>query len=110
MGSRGYGINSKLPGKPDISFGTVKLVMFVDGCFRHRCPVHFKLPKKNVEYWNAKIAGNIERDRNNDLVLASLGFEVVCLWEHFVNSDPEKAALIVMDEYRRRQEINSCRI
>lgn len=111
MGSRGYRTSSKLPGRPDIIFSSVKLVVFVDGCFWHQCPVHFRLPKKNVEYWSAKIAGNIERDRNNDLTLESLGFKVVRIWEHLVNSDSEKAALIVMDEiFKRRQEINLCRI
>lgn len=110
MGSRGYRIKSKLPGRPDICFSSVKLVVFIDGCFWHGCPVHFRLPKKNTEYWSAKIAGNITRDRNNGLILESLGFKVVRVWEHLVKSDPAQAASIVMDEVcRRRQELNSCR-
>lgn len=44
-----YRIHSDLPGRPDIVFPSRKIVIFVDGCFWHRCPQHWKAPKNNAE-------------------------------------------------------------
>ena len=51
-----------LPGKPDIAIQKYKIVIFLDSCFWHKCPEHFKKPKSNLEYWEPKIKRNIERD------------------------------------------------
>ncbi|SES25556.1 hypothetical protein [Psychrobacillus sp. OK032] len=37
--------NRKLPGTPDISFPKLKIVVFLDSCYWHGCPIHFKMPK-----------------------------------------------------------------
>ena len=51
-----------LPGKPDIAIKKHKVVIFLDSCFWHKCPKHFKKPKSNLEYWEPKIKRNVERD------------------------------------------------
>ncbi|WP_356948169.1 hypothetical protein [Fictibacillus fluitans] len=38
-------------GKPDFAIKKYKVVIFIDSCFWHNCPVHGHLPKTNVEYW-----------------------------------------------------------
>ena len=39
LGHRGYRLHPKnIPGRPDISFTSKKLAIFVMGCFWHRCP------------------------------------------------------------------------
>ncbi|MGB0652980.1 MAG: very short patch repair endonuclease [Thermoplasmatota archaeon] len=54
-----YRIHDKsLPGTPDISNKSRKVAIFVDGCFWHGCPEHFKVPKTRTEFWEEKIARN----------------------------------------------------
>ena len=63
MGYR-YRLHRKdLPGKPDIVFGSRRKVIFVHGCFwhGHSCKRGRRVPKSNVEYWQTKIARNVER-------------------------------------------------
>nr|WP_290370143.1 hypothetical protein [Peribacillus sp. Bi134] len=37
--------------KPDISIKKYKVVIFIDSCFGHQCPIHGNMPKTNLEYW-----------------------------------------------------------
>ena len=37
-------------GKPDIAIQKYRVVIFIDSCFWHSCPVHGNIPKSNVEY------------------------------------------------------------
>jgi DNA mismatch endonuclease (patch repair protein) len=71
-----------LPGRPDIVLVRAKLVIFVDGCFWHACPVHYVPPKSNAEWWAAKLASNVDRDRRADARLVELGWEPLHVWEH----------------------------
>lgn len=50
-------------GKPDFTFREARLVVFVDGCFWHRCPKHSTLPSNNREFWLHKLESNQARDR-----------------------------------------------
>lgn len=59
-----------------------RLAVFVDGCFWHRCPVHFVQPKANRAWWVSKLASNVARDRLVDNRLRELGWEAVRIWEH----------------------------
>ncbi|UNQ42028.1 very short patch repair endonuclease [Prescottella equi] len=68
--------------RPDIVFTARKVAVFVDGCFWHVCPVHGRQPTRNEWYWTPKLQRNVERDRRNDLALASGGWTVVRIWEH----------------------------
>lgn len=71
-----------LPGKPDIALTRAKIAVFVDGCFWHACPVHGSLPRNNREWWEAKLARNVERDREKDSALEELGWTPIHYWEH----------------------------
>jgi DNA mismatch endonuclease (patch repair protein) len=66
----------------DVVFGPAKVAVFVDGCFWHGCPEHGTWPKRNGEFWRAKIEANRVRDANTDLVLASEGWLALRVWEH----------------------------
>lgn len=93
--SRGlrYRVDLALPGlsrrRADITFPALRLAVFVDGCFWHGCPDHKTSPKTNAEWWTAKLARNVERDRETDVHLAELGWNVIRIWEH---EAPEYAA------------------
>ena len=66
----------------DVVFTSVRLAVFVDGCFWHVCPDHFHMPKSNLAYWEPKLAANVERDRRVDAALRDDGWTVLRLWEH----------------------------
>jgi len=88
-GIRGYRVHYKLPGKPDIVFTRKKVVVFVDGCFWHKCPVCFRPPETNAEFWNDKLQKNVERDLKVTKELEDLGWTVLRFWEHEVKKTPE---------------------
>lgn len=79
----GWRLNANdLPGKPDIVFIKCKLAVFVDGCFWHGCPKCYRRPSSNQSYWDAKVAGNVERDKRRRKELRRLGWKVIRFWEH----------------------------
>lgn len=77
-----YRISLKLPGRPDIVFPRERVAVFLDGCFWHRCPVHFQAPSQNANWWCAKITRNVERDREVNATLKREGWTVLRFWEH----------------------------
>lgn len=81
-----YRVNTKLYGKPDIVFRGFQTVVFVDGCFWHKCPEHFTLPKTRSEFWRAKIDANVKRDLRNNEALMLQGWRVVRIWEHEIKA------------------------
>ena len=52
-----------LYGRPDIAIKKYKLVIFIDSCFWHNCPIHGNMPKSNIEYWENKLSRNKIRDK-----------------------------------------------
>lgn len=78
-----------LPGKPDIVITKKKIVIFIDGEFRHGYKWQEKKNKikSNREYWINKIEKNIERDIKNTCLLQSMGYIVLRFWEAEINKD-----------------------
>lgn len=73
----------ELPGKPDLVLPKYRTVIFVNGCFwhAHDCKRGARLPKANAAYWQTKIARNVDRDRQNLLLLRESGWTPVVIWE-----------------------------
>ncbi|MBI5803435.1 hypothetical protein HY448_02000 [Candidatus Pacearchaeota archaeon] len=46
-------------GNPDFIDWKKKIAVFIDGCFWHKCPVHYKQPKSNKKYWLPKLNRNV---------------------------------------------------
>jgi DNA mismatch endonuclease (patch repair protein) len=67
---------------PDMVFTGARVAVFVDGCFWHGCPSHYKTPSTNTQYWAKKIEGNRVRDRKTDGSLSAAGWTVIRIWEH----------------------------
>ena len=87
---------SDLPGKPDIVFRSARVVVFCDGDFWHGRR-WIRQRKKlaaglNAQYWLAKIAANVARDRRNNRRLRQQGWTVVRLWETEILRNPAEAA------------------
>ncbi|MCC6342515.1 MAG: DNA mismatch endonuclease Vsr [Bryobacterales bacterium] len=72
----------KLPGNPDFVIPSLRLAVFVNGCFWHwhGCP-RCRMPKSNHEYWERKIAGNVRRDRRSKRNLNADGWHYWTIWE-----------------------------
>lgn len=66
----------------DIVFSSVRIAVFVDGCFWHGCPEHASWPKRNADFWREKIEANRARDVDADRRLKLLGWDVIRVWEH----------------------------
>lgn len=75
--------------KADVVFRSMKVAVFVDGCFWHGCPIHGTQAKANAEFWSQKIRQNQTRDTDTTKHLRSEGWKVIRVWEH---EDAEKAA------------------
>lgn len=87
---RGYRFrkNTKnLFGKPDISIRKYKIVIFIDSCFWHVCPIHSNKPKSNQEYWNKKLSRNQQRDIEVNNYYIEKGWHIKRIWEHEIKQD-----------------------
>lgn len=82
-----YRLASKLPGKPDFTLPRYRIAVFVDGCFWHKCPEHFILPKNNRQFWYKKISRNVRRDALVNAQLERSGWIVVRIWEHAIRAN-----------------------
>lgn len=93
-----YRVNFRLLSGPrrtaDIAFTRARIAVFIDGCFWHGCPVHYRAPRSNVSYWSAKVARNRERDLETTEHLISAGWKVLRFWSH---DDPLMVAHQIMD-------------
>jgi DNA mismatch endonuclease (patch repair protein) len=78
----GWRRNARLFGKPDFVFPSLRLAVFVDGCFWHGCPIHGSLPKTNRPFWRQKLRRNRDRDRLVNRTLKRLGWKTLRLWQH----------------------------
>lgn len=85
----------------DIVFSKAKLAIFVDGCYWHGCPEHYRPAKnQNVNFWNQKIESNRTRDKNTDLELRKHGWTVIRVWEH---ADPQECAEAIAAAVKERR-------
>ena len=75
---------SALPGKPDIVLTRQKIAIFVDGDFWH-ARGHQDNPGEQVatnkEFWQKKLARNVERDKEVNDELTEAGWLVLRFWE-----------------------------
>lgn len=68
-----------LPGRPDLAFTRWRVAVFVDGRLWHGHPS--KYPAALSSEWRAKIAANIQRDRQADSALRQDGWQVLRFWD-----------------------------
>ncbi|MEU8048482.1 very short patch repair endonuclease [Micromonospora haikouensis] len=81
----------------DVVFPTARIAVFVDGCYWHGCPEHYRPARANEQFWREKIDGNRARDRETDRLLSDAGWTVVRIWEH---ESPVEAANRVKEVVR----------
>jgi len=97
-GVRGYRVNYRIKGKPDIVFLGKKIAVFVHGCFWHKCPKCFQKPATNKAFWLDKINSNVKRDKEINAVLNKLGWKVMRFWEHDIIRNSERCCKKILCE------------
>ena len=84
---------ASLPGKPDIVLTRQKIAIFVDGDFWH-ARGHQDNPGEQVasnkEFWQKKLARNVERDKEVNDELTEAGWLVIRFWEKDILTNLEK--------------------
>lgn len=86
-----YRLNHKhLPGHPDIVLRKYRTCIFVNGCFWHGHLVELdkmestkccRIPVTNHDFWVSKIRRNKERDKEEQRILATMGWHCITVWE-----------------------------
>jgi DNA mismatch endonuclease (patch repair protein) len=89
--------------RPDFTFRRQRLIVFVDGCYWHKCPIHQTKPKQNADFWADKLAGNVARDKATNYALRKKGWSVMRIWEH------ELATADLVIRHLRRRLLNAAR-
>ncbi len=81
--------NKQLPGRPDIAIKKYKLAVFIDGEFWHGYDWEERKVKlkSNRGFWIPKIERNMQRDREVNAQLETLGFTVFRFWESEVKTN-----------------------
>mgnify|MGYP001189061536 CR=1 FL=1 len=81
-----YRIHYPVPGMKritcDLAMPSLRIAVFLDGCFWHGCEAHPPSVKKNAEFWLEKIARNQARDIRVREHLESIGWTALRFWEH----------------------------
>ena len=78
----GFAYQPKAFGNPDFINYKKKIVIFIDGCFWHKCPKHYIAPKSNKAYWLPKLERNKTRGEEVNLAYKHQGWKIVRIWEH----------------------------
>jgi DNA mismatch endonuclease (patch repair protein) len=83
-----------IPGKPDFTFRSSRVAIFVDGCFWHGCTKCRRnlTPSTNKTYWRVKIEKNQTRDRLVGVELRRARWRTLRIWEHEIAKTPAKVA------------------
>ena len=82
----GWRRHLELPGHPDFSWPSLRIAVFIDGCFWHGCPTCYKPPRRNSAFWREKVLSNKSRDRRVTAKLRSDDWLVIRIWECRVTS------------------------
>jgi DNA mismatch endonuclease (patch repair protein) len=88
-----------VPGRPDVAFPARRKIIQVHGCFWHQhtdpsCPLRTR-PRSNRNYWDTKLARNVERDAEQLAALEAAGWQVLTLWECYCRDEAELAQRLV---------------
>ncbi len=80
---------TELPGKTDIALAHQKITIFIDGDFWHARGHQDSLGEQvasNKDFWQRKLARNVERDREVNDELIRVGWLVLRFWESEKNN------------------------
>lgn len=85
-------------GKPDFCFKRLKIAVFCDSEFWHGKDWEAKKLKlkSHLEFWNAKIERNIQRDKEVTQKLEKDGWKVIRFWGEEITKDTDNCINIII--------------
>jgi DNA mismatch endonuclease (patch repair protein) len=86
-------MHSAIYGHPDVELSEKRALIFINGCFWHKCKKCFKEPKSRTYYWVPKINKNVQRDKKNCIELKRRGYIIVTIWEHEIKKNNIKRVI-----------------
>jgi DNA mismatch endonuclease (patch repair protein) len=86
--------------RADLVFTRARVAVFIDGCFWHGCPEHYRSAQKNARFWSKKVRENAARDERVTSTLKDAGWEVIRAWEH---ENPQAVADHIVRVVRARR-------
>ena len=89
-------MHPKLIGRPDVILIDTNIVLFLHGCFWHKCPEHYVEPLTNKDYWVPKIERTVERDKTSVKALEDQGYRVMVIWEHQIKKSPSEVKSLLL--------------
>ena len=96
-----------LPGRPDLVFPGLRMVVFIHGCYwhGHSCQKG-RIPGQNSSFWKEKFDSNKARDKRNAAKLRREGWSVITIWECSLATIPrrEKTLAKLLDRLERARE------
>jgi len=97
-----------LPGRPDLTFPSARVAVFVDGDLWHgnawrvrERPSLASLFPTNTDWWVSKIERNMERDREVTAALVARGWTVARFWESEILEDPDRVVSAISELVER---------
>ena len=91
----------KMYGNPDFGSKKHKIVVFIDGCFWHKCPKCYIKPKSNRKFWSQKANKNAARDKSISKVFKQQNYIVFRFWQHQIIKDGLKYAKKIHKEVKK---------
>lgn len=77
----------RVAGTPDLTLPKSRVAVFIDGCFWHGCPTHYRRPKSRLAFWDGKLDSNRKRRAKVKFDLTTDDWKVVEIWECQVEDD-----------------------
>ena len=81
FGIKGWKRNYPVKGHPDFVFLSLKIAVFVDGCFWHGHDCRNTRPADNEDFWKKKQDRNRRHDQEITALFLRRGWKVVRIWE-----------------------------
>lgn len=108
-GVRGYRVNWRIGRRRiDICYPRRKVVIFVHGCFWHKCPsCRLATPKSHADYWSSKLAQNQLRDKLTRQDLEKNEWRVLEVWEHEIETNLQAIVARVIKTLRLREGLSA---
>ena len=91
-------MHPKMSGNPDVLLKDKRVVIFIHGCFWHKCPSCYRAPASRRAYWKNKVEKNAKRDRKHTMILRKEGWKTVRVWEHELQNDMSDVARKILVE------------
>lgn len=103
-----YRRKSRLIGKPDFTFASARVVVFVDGGFWHGRWLDDRIARgdfnRNADYWIPKLRRNKQRDEEVNAFLKSDGWFVIRVWESDLKKNLDSITDDIAKTVRSRQQ------